>query len=119
MDYCQQTFAIRTNEYTVYADCMLERKNNGQDEQVIILEVKCFSNPQTDLTEFYNAVGQYQFYRAAVTANQSTTPIYLAIPLEPYHRLIIDNAMSIAIQQTSIKLVITDIVNEEIVQWIL
>lgn len=42
-------FAIRTNTHTVYADCLLERKQNGQNEQVIILEVKCFSNPQADL----------------------------------------------------------------------
>jgi hypothetical protein len=45
-------FAIRTNDHTVYADCILERKRNGQNEQAIILEVKCFTNPQTDLEEF-------------------------------------------------------------------
>ena len=45
-------FAIHTNKHIVYADCMLERKDNGQREHVIILEVKCFSNPQTDLQEF-------------------------------------------------------------------
>jgi hypothetical protein len=40
---------------------MLERKSNGQSEQIIILEVKCFSNPQTDLSEFYTALGQYHY----------------------------------------------------------
>jgi hypothetical protein len=109
-------FAIRTNEHTVYADCMLERKHNGQSELVIILEVKCFSNPQTDLQEFYTAVGQYQFYRAAVAANQATTPIYLATPFEAYLRLTKDNAVNIAISQGSIKLVVIDIVTEEVVQ---
>jgi hypothetical protein len=111
-------FAIRTNEHTVYADCMLERKQNGQSEQVIILEVKCFSNPQTDLPEFYTAVGQYQFYRAALAANQSTTAIYLAMPYEPYLRLMKDNAVNIAIKQGSIKLVVIDIVAEEVAQWL-
>ena len=111
-------FAIRTNEHTVYADCILERKRNGQNEQVIILEVKCFTNPQADLQEFYTAVGQYQFYRAAVAANRSTTPLYLALPFEAYTRLMSDNAVSITLQQGGIKLVVIDVVVEEVVQWL-
>ncbi len=110
-------FAIRTHKYTVYADCLLERKQNGQNEQVIILEVKCFSNPQADLQEFYGAVGQYQFYRAAVAANQSATAVFLAVPHHAYLRLIQDNAVNIAIQQGSIMLVVIDIILEEVVEW--
>lgn len=111
-------FAIRTNTHTVFADCLLERKNNGYTEQAIILEVKCFSNPQTDLSEFYTALGQYQFYRAAVAANHSTTPVYLAIPYPAYVRLTKDNAINMAISQNSIKLVAVDIVKEEVIQWL-
>jgi len=111
-------FAIRTNEHTVYADCLLERKTNGQSEQAIILEVKCFSNPQADLSEFYTAVGQFQYYRAAIAANQSVTRVYLAIPEQAYARLAKDNAVNIAITQDRIDLVVIDIVNEEVVQWL-
>jgi hypothetical protein len=111
-------FAIRTNKHTVYADCLLERKENGQSEQVIILEVKCFSNPQADLQEFYAAVGQYQFYRAAVTANQSETAVFMAIPNQAYIRLTKDNAVNVAINQGGIKLVVIDIVSEEVVEWL-
>jgi len=110
-------FAIRTTTRTVYADCLLERKNNGKGEQAIILEVKCFSNPQADLVEFYSAVGQYQYYRAAVAANQSATPVYLAIPHSAYLRLMKDNAANIAISQNSIQLVTIDIVKEEVIEW--
>lgn len=111
-------FAIRTNQHTVYADCLLERKQNGQNEQMIILEVKCFSNPQADLQEFYTAVGQYQFYRAAVVTNQSTIAVFLAIPHEAYTRLTKDNAVHVAIEQGSIKLVVIDIEIEEVVEWL-
>jgi hypothetical protein len=96
----------------------LERKNKESTEQAIILEVKCFTNPQTDLTEFYTAVGQYQFYRAALVANSSTTPVYLAIPHPAYLRLTTDNAIRVAISQNSIKLVVVDIVKEEVVLWL-
>jgi hypothetical protein len=111
-------FAIRTNTHIVFADCLLERKNNGSSEHAIILEVKCFSNPQSDLVEFYTAVGQYQFYRAAVVASDSTTPVYLAIPHSAYMRLTNDNAVRIAISQNGIKLVAVDIVKEEVVLWL-
>lgn len=111
-------FAIRTNQHTVYADCLLERKQNGHNEQVIILEVKCFSNPQADLQEFYAAVGQYQFYRAAVAANQSKTAVFLAIPNDAYIRLTKDNAVKIAIRTGNIMLVVIDTVIEEVVEWL-
>jgi hypothetical protein len=111
-------FAIRTNKYTVYADCLLERKQNGHNEQVIILEVKCFTNPQADLQEFYVAVGQYQFYRAALAANQSDIAVFLAIPQEAYLRLSKDNAVNVAIRQVNIMLVVIDLILEEVVEWI-
>ena len=46
------------------------------------------------------------------------TPIYLAIPFEAYLRLTKDNAVNIAITQGSIKLIVIDIVAEEVVQWV-
>lgn len=97
---------------------MLERKSNGHNEQAIILEVKCFSNPKNDLSEFYTAVGQYQFYRAAISANQSMTPVYLAIPDQPYARLMKDNAVHLAFKQGTIKLVVVDLLKEEVVKWL-
>jgi hypothetical protein len=93
-------------------------QNKDLIEQAIILEVKCFTNPQTDLTEFYTAVGQYQFYRAALAANASLTPVYLAIPHPAYLRLTTDNAIRVAISQNGIKLVAVDIVKEEVVLWL-
>ncbi len=111
-------FAIRTNQHTVYADCLLERRQNGQNEQAIILEVKCFTNPQNDLQEFYTAVGQYQFYKAAVAANQSATPVYLVLPFEAYSRLLRDNAVSSLLQQSMIRIVVVDLLTEEVVQWL-
>jgi hypothetical protein len=41
----------------------MQRGVNGRSEQIIVLEVKCFTNPKTDLQEFYTAIGQYEFYR--------------------------------------------------------
>jgi len=109
---------IRTSEHNVFADCLLERKNNGRNEQAIILEVKCFANPLNDLPEFYAAIGQYQFYQAALAVNQTAISVYLAIPSLAFERLTRDNALNFAIEHSSIKLVIIDIVTEEVVRWL-
>ncbi|NJL43347.1 MAG: hypothetical protein HC935_08680, partial [Pseudanabaena sp. SU_2_4] len=37
---------------------------------IIIVEVKCFTNPKVDLPELYTAIGQYEIYRSALSKNQ-------------------------------------------------
>ena len=45
----------------VYADLSLQRER----QQIIVVEVKCFSEKRPLLDQFYHAVGQYLFYRNA------------------------------------------------------
>lgn len=56
-------FVLPTHDRNVYADFSLQRGTNGTSEQIIVVEVKCFTNPEQDFAELYGAVGQYQFYR--------------------------------------------------------
>lgn len=81
-------------------------------------EVKCFSKPQTDLQEFYTAIGQYRYYLNALRVNQLEFPLYLAIPHHAYVRLIKDPPMHRTMQDPTISLVIVEIEKEEVVQWI-
>jgi hypothetical protein len=57
-------------------------------------------------------------HRAAIAANQSGNPVYLAMPDQAYTRLMKDSAVNIIIKQCSIKLVVVDIMSEEVVQWL-
>jgi hypothetical protein len=50
-------YLIVTLVRNLYADLSLQKFQNGSSEQIIVLEVKCFTNPGSDLTEFYTAVG--------------------------------------------------------------
>src|SRR5215831_6658761 len=102
-------FMIRTNERTVLADVSMQRRTNGQIEQIVILEVKCFTIPQNDLPEFYTAVGQYEFYRAALLTNRLMIPLYLALPANAYERLRKDSAVKVLIEQASLSLVTVDL----------
>lgn len=109
---------IRTDRRSMLADLRAQRTLNGRSEQIIIVEVKCFTNPKFDLPELYTAIGQYEIYRAALRKGQSTPPLYLALPDTAYNRLMKDSAFRNALERAAIKMLIVDIETEEIVEWI-
>lgn len=110
--------AIRTPARSVYADLRLRRGANGRSEQIIILEVKCFSDPKYDLQELYTAVGQYLFYQTALQRLQDFQPLYLVIPAEAFARFEQDVVVMTLFRSVGIKLVIIDIKREEVVRWL-
>jgi len=83
----EKPYLIRTAKRNLYADFGLQRANEDNLEQIIIMEVKCFTDPQTDLQELYTAIGQYQLYQNALTEHRIAYPLYLAIPQTAYERL--------------------------------
>lgn len=111
-------FMIRTDRRSMLADLRVQRTLNGRSEQIIIVEVKCFTNPKVDLPELYTAIGQYEIYRAALRKEQSAPPLYLALPDTAYNRLMNDSAFRNALEGANIKMLIVDIEKEEVVRWI-
>lgn len=109
---------IRLVGRNVFADMRLQRTTNGSSEMIIVVEVKCFTNPSVDFDEFYGAVGQYQFYRNALLLNQMPFPLYLALPADAYTRLILQPAITTTLKQAGVQLIVVDTDKEEIVSWI-
>jgi hypothetical protein len=107
-------FLIRTNTRRVLADFSITR----QDETYLIVEVKCFREPDIDINNFYIAVGQYEYYRAAAKLKNMPYDLYLAMPFEVYQRLTQDAAMQFVIETAKIKILLVDLVIEEIVEWV-
>lgn len=107
---------VAQNRY-VFADFSLI-SNQDLKEEIIIVEVKCFTNTENDLSELYNAVGQYLYYRAILLYRNINLPVYLALPYQAYQRLIQDLATRILFYETDIYFVIIDIEKEEVVEWI-
>jgi hypothetical protein len=56
----------------IFADIRLQQQTNQQ--QIIVVEVKCFPNNRSALDEFYRAIGQYQVYRNGLQLTQNDTP---------------------------------------------
>ena len=94
-----------------------ERQENGSRQNILLAEVKCFSDEKSHTTDLYIAVGQYLVYRELLDKLSVTTAIYLAIPGTIYDTVFEEVARSL-IQRHHIKLIIVNLGIEAIEQWI-
>lgn len=114
----RKPYTIHAAGRTILADFSLQRITEDQIEEIVVLEVKCFTDPADDLQELYTAIGQYQVYRYALYIYDEPLPLYLAVPSKAYTRLTRNQALLAALQNTPVKMVIIDIEAEEVVQWL-
>jgi hypothetical protein len=99
-----------------FADALLRKPQLQQ--QIIVVEIKCFVQKRVELDDFYQAVGQYLFYRNALALENVYTPLYLAIPDTTYTNLFKKAPIQATLKDAKIKLIIVNLVDEEVVSWI-
>jgi hypothetical protein len=102
----------------IFADIKLRQNGNSEYQHIIVLEVKCFTHPENDLNELYTALGQYLLYRSAIRLNGENAPIYLVLPSEAYQRLFQEEAIVTTFHDLDVKLVIIDLAEERVIEWI-
>ncbi len=98
----------------VFADLLMER----QAQQIIVVEVKCFTSRETVLDQLYHAIGQYMVYRAGLDRLGHTYPLYLIIPLPIHTRLATLKPIQTALKRAKIKIIVVDLDREEITSWL-
>jgi hypothetical protein len=108
---------IRYERIFVLADLSATRQHNGTVEQLIIVEVKCFSDSRVYLDELYRAIGQYLIYRSALRVRDGTETLYLAVPTHAHIELFQRRVVRDTIREAGIRLLVVDLDREEIVQW--
>ena len=92
----------------------IEAHQNNQ--QIMIVEVKCFSNSAIETTDLYSAVGQYMIYRHLLESKNLSYPLYLAVPKHAYEGIIQRMAMTF-MQKNDVKLIVVDLDDEVITRW--
>lgn len=98
-------------------DLEVEKVFEAEKEGVrIFVEVKSF-NRISILQAFYEAYGQYEFYRNALTEKKIDKPIYLALSLVAFRRITKIPFLMKRIVQHDIKLIVVDIYTKSIVKW--
>jgi len=98
----------------VFADLLIEKNN----QLVIVVEIKCFADVHILMDDLYHAIGQYIIYQNALALKPSSEPVVLALPENAYHQLMASSAIQNTFQNAKIKVVIIDLIREEVVQWI-
>jgi len=108
---------VLSKRRVIYIDVEASRGTNGSRQQILLAEIKCFPESQNTITELYHAIGQYLIYQSVLIMANLTISLYLAIP-ETIYEAIFDEAVRHAISQSKIKLLIVDMDEERVKQWI-
>jgi hypothetical protein len=100
----------------VYIDIFAYRETENNNQRLIIVEAKCFMENRAELNDLYTAIGQYLLYRTWLKAIAITDDLYLAVPSHAYNNLIEPLANTL-IRENKIKMIIIDLENEVVEQW--
>lgn len=83
----------------------------------IAVEIKSFVG-QSPVSEFHKALGQYENYRSSLEELDPERTIWLAVPSEAWNDFSQRPFIQKAVTRHNLELIIFDITNETIVQWI-
>lgn len=111
-------YRISYKEIDLYADLAAERPIAAErDGQKIIIEIKSFVG-RSLMTDFHNAVGQYMVYRSLIEKTDPAYTLYLAIDDITHQNFFTREGISFLVQASQIDLLVVNIEQQEIVQWI-
>ncbi len=89
-----------------------------REGQKIAVEVKSFLERSSAISEFHTALGQFINYRGALRRRQPERILYLAVPLTTYKTFFQLDFPQEMIAENQLKMLIYDVEQEVIFQWI-
>ncbi|OYD97084.1 fatty-acid oxidation protein subunit alpha [Nostoc sp. 'Peltigera membranacea cyanobiont' 213] len=89
-----------------------------REGQKIAVEVKSFLERSSAISEFHTALGQFINYRGALRRRQPERVLYLAVPLTTYKTFFQLDFPQEMIAENQVKMLIYDVEQEVIFQWI-
>jgi len=112
-------FTLETGDITIDIDLGVERLIAAEkNTEKIVVEVKTFGDPSI-VYSFHAAIGQYIDYRGALKDEKIDRELYLAISEGAYKRLSKAKFFFRRFEENNVKLIIVNIVEQTIVEWIL
>lgn len=111
-------YFIRYEDAELYADLAADRPlaADRQGEKIVV-EIKSFIG-RSQMYDFRNALGQYIVYQNLIQLTEPTRNLYLAIDDITHDNFFQRKSIQAILNKTHIRLVIVDIEQESIVQWI-
>ncbi len=112
------TYQIKFREIKLYADLAAKSMFAAErDQQQIIVEVKSFLGASR-VRDFEAALGQYILYRLYLLQIFPEAVLYMAINDAVYRSFFLKSAIQFAVTELGIKLIVFNVEQEVIVQWI-
>jgi hypothetical protein len=111
-------YFIRYEDAELYADLAADRPlaADRQGEKIVV-EIKSFIG-RSQMYDFRNALGQYIVYQNLIQLTEPDRSLYLAIDDITHANFFQRKSIQAILNKTRIRLVIVDIEQESIVQWI-
>ncbi|MEM7532324.1 MAG: element excision factor XisH family protein [Chloroflexota bacterium] len=109
---------VQTGGVELYIDIIADRlliAEKGDDK--IAVEVKSFIQT-SDIYEFHLAVGQVRNYQLALAKTDPERVLYLAVPDDTYERFFVLPFVQEAVNYNELNLLVYNVANKEVVQWI-
>jgi hypothetical protein len=109
---------IKYEEVKLVADLAGEKNISAtKGEQQIVIEIKSFLG-RSPMREFEPALGQYLIYKTFLSVTHPDIHVNLAIGQKIYEKFFTQSAIQIILQKYNVWLLVVDINQEEVVQWI-
>lgn len=105
-------------EFTIYADLAAERiiaAERGKEK--IAVEIKSFRRPSA-VQDIKDALGSYEMYQVFLAEVEPDRKLYLAISAQTYHDVFRLEAVQLLMKHFAIPLIVVDIEQQEVIQWI-
>lgn len=112
-------FIIKYEDAELYADLAAEKPIAAERQgQRIVVEIKSFLG-KSPMTDFHNALGQYMVYRGLIQLTEPDYQLFLAIDDLTYSDFFHRPSIQAIIHQNNLHLLVVNISQERIEQWIL
>lgn len=110
--------SLKFGDSQIYIDLGAEKILAAEKgEEKIAVEIKTFANDSV-MFAFHVAIGQFINYQVVLENLQPYRSLYLAVPQEIYETFFESLLAKTVIQKHQIRLIIYDLENEVIVEWL-
>ena len=111
-------YLIRYKDVDLFADLAAEKPIAAERQgQKIVVEVKSFLS-QSPMKDFEMALGQYIVYRNLIQLTAPEYSLYLAIKESSYQNFFLRDSIQDLTRINSIKLLVINTMQEEVLLWI-
>ena len=111
-------YPIKYEEIKLLADLAGEKAISATRQgEKIVVEIKSFLG-RSPMREFETALGQYLIYQSFLAITHPDLQVYLAIEKKIYEKFFTQAAIQLILKKYQVAMLIFDVSQEEVVQWI-